>query len=566
MDKIKNKEQKKLTKQALQNWAASARRETGYVTALNALASLAWIGLAFSLGIVVEALLGGQDATIALIFGAVCVALRAGLIVAGDRLSIIAGHKMVSYARGTILGTLKVKGAPFIFGRSSGERVSEIIDRTAKLEGYAARWIPGMRHSLIGPIIIVIAVFTQSWVAGALLLLTVCMTPVFLWLTGTATAAAAKAQQDSLEALSGAFETRAANAGLIKMFRAVGRETQALQDAAEEVAARTMRVLRYAFLNTAVLEFFASISIAMVAVYIGFKLLGEFPFATGETLTLKEGMIALVLAPEFFAPIRRLSSLHHDRGDATAAAEHLALWLNEDGVITPTRLPRLADAPSLVFDRVTLSYDGETPCVSDVSFDVQPGQLTVISGPSGSGKTSLLLSLLATLHRLEGEIKIDDRALANNESLAESMSFVRQSPWAVEGNVRDNLQLLSTQEDENLFKVLLDVGLATNEYEALKLLDRALGRGGEGLSGGQRQRLTLARALLRDAPIWLFDEPSSHLDPEAEADLIALIQRHKNTRTVLVASHSRAFKNAADCLIDLSRLKPSQSEKEPANA
>ncbi|MEM1087781.1 MAG: ATP-binding cassette domain-containing protein, partial [Pseudomonadota bacterium] len=450
--------------------------------------------------------------------------------------------------------------------RSSGERVSEIIDRTAKLEGYAARWIPGMRHSLIGPIIIVTAVFTQSWVAGALLLLTVCMTPVFLWLTGTATAAAAQAQQESLEALSGAFETRAANAGLIKMFRAIGRETQALQNAAEELAARTMRVLRYAFLNTAVLEFFASISIAMVAVYIGFKLLGEFPFSTGETLTLKEGMIALVLAPEFFAPIRRLSSLHHDRGDATAAAEHLALWLNEDGVSTPTRLPKLRSGPRLVFDKVTLSYDGQIPCVSDVSFSAHPLKLTVICGPSGSGKTSLLLSLLAALHRLKGEIEVDGRALANNESLAESISFVRQSPWAVEGTVRDNLQLVSNREDKTLSKVLIDAGLATREDDALKLLNRELGRGGEGLSGGQRQRLTLARALLRDAPIWLFDEPSSHLDPEAEADLIALIQKHKKNRTVLVASHSRAFKDAADKLIDLSRLKPSQSDREPAHA
>ncbi|MEM7492210.1 MAG: thiol reductant ABC exporter subunit CydD [Pseudomonadota bacterium] len=566
MNKINNKEYKKLTRQALNDWSAPAKREIGLITGLNALASVAWIGLAFSLGMVVEALLAGQDATLALVLGAVCVAVRAGLIVVSDRFSIIAGHKMVSAARRAVFETLTDKGAPLIFGRSSGERVSEIIDRTAKLEGYAARWIPGMRHSLVGPIIIVIAVFTQSWVAGALLLLTVCMTPVFLWLTGTATAAAARAQQDSLEALSGAFETRAANAGLIKVFRAIGRETVALQDAAEELAARTMRVLRYAFLNTAVLEFFASISIAMVAVYIGFKLLGEFPFQTGETLTLKEGMIALVLAPEFFAPIRRLSSLHHDRGDATAAAEHLAIWLKAETIKTPERLAKLRTGPELVFDRVTLSYDGTVPCVSAVSLTAMHGEMTVISGPSGSGKTSLLLALLAALHRLEGDIKVDGRGLAPDQSLAESVSFVRQSPWAVEGSVRDNLTLVSKETDEALCDVLIDVGLATSQDDARDLLDRDLGRGGQGLSGGQRQRLTIARALLRDAPVWLFDEPSAHLDPEAEQNLIALIQKYKAGRTVLVASHSRAFKRAADTLIDLSRLTPRQNDEEMTDA
>jgi ATP-binding cassette subfamily C protein CydD len=409
-----------------------------------------------------------------------------------------------------------------------------------------------MRLAVAGPVIILVAVATQTWLSAVLLIVSVLVLPLFIWLTASETASRARAQQGAMDDLSGAFQSRAAQSGLIRAFRGIRRETDNLHEASLQLRDRTMAILRVAFLSTAVLEFFASVSIALVAVYIGFKLLGVFPFGTGETLTLAEGLTALILAPEFFSPIRKLSSLHHDRADASAAAEMLSDWLSHSDDHPVTRLPVLNTAPVITFENVSLAWTNGAPVVSGLSFEAQPGRITTLAGPSGSGKSTILLSLIGRARLASGTILIGAHGLQPGESLADSIAYIGQTPWLMEGTIRENIAIARPDADDSaIADAARQAGILDFADNSRGGLNQKLARFGAGLSGGQRQRIALARALLRGAPILLMDEPTAHLDPDAQEDFLNKLKDVAAGRTVLIASHSEPLIAASDEVVPI---------------
>ena len=535
----------------LKRWSGAAKAASGQAFLLQMFGLLAWVGIAFGIGYGVDNLSDGEPAGGLLVLAAGCAMVRALAGWLHDGAAARAGLVIVAAARGEIFETLKARGAGMLEGAGAGMRTSQVIDRTGKLAGYAARWVPGQRMALAGPVIVLVAVATQSWLAAALLLVSVLVLPAFIWLTLGEVTAVARAQQTSLDQLSGAFQARAAQAGIIRAFRAVTRETAVLAEVSSDLRGRTMKVLRVAFLSTAVLEFFASISVAMVAVYVGFKLLGVFPFATGETLTLAEGMTILILVPEFFAPIRKLSALHHDRADGTAAAGFLDDWLEAAAARPlPERLPALRAAPEIAFQDVAVAF-GNGARLEGVNFTARPGEMVALTGPSGAGKTTLLKLLVGQGGVTGGAVRVDGAVLAPGASLAESATWISQTPWMIEGSVADNLRLAAPEAgDADLRAALVAVGLA-EAGEADALLARQLGRGGSGLSGGQRQRIGLARVILRGSGLLLLDEPTAHLDEAAEEDFIRTLRDISRTRTVILGTHSDNLRAACDHVVDL---------------
>ncbi|MBY9067510.1 thiol reductant ABC exporter subunit CydD [Hyphomonas sp. WL0036] len=516
---------------------------------------LAWLGIAFGIGYGVDQMSAGASAGLLLLIVVVAALVRALAGWMHDLFAAKAGVAIVRAARNEILGALKLRGAGVLAGADSGTRTSQIIDRTGKLAGYAARWQPGRQMAVIGPLIVLIAVATQSWLATVLLLVSVVVLPVFIWLTLREVAAVARAQQTSLDQLSGTFQARASQAGIIRAFRAVARETAALQAASDTLRERTMKVLRVAFLSTAVLEFFASVSVAIVAVYVGFKLLGVFPFETGETLTLGEGLTVLILVPEFFAPIRKLSALHHDRADGAAAAGFLGEWLESaEAAPAPERWPAEKAAPVVEFRDVAVSF-GNGAGLAGVSFTARPGELVALVGPSGTGKTTLLKLLLGQAVSASGGVLVNGQAVPPGASLAESATWISQTPWMVEGSVAANLLLANpAASPAQLRAALIEVGLAT-EADADALLERQLGRGGSGLSGGQRQRIGLARVILRGSGLLLLDEPTAHLDEGAEEAFIASLRVISRHRSVILGTHSDTLRAACDTVIDVAAFR-----------
>ncbi|MDY0958839.1 thiol reductant ABC exporter subunit CydD [Sphingomonas sp. CFBP8993] len=426
----------------------------------------------------------------------------------------------------------------------SGLLATQAVDAVEALDGYVARFLPARRAAAIAPLLVVVATACASWVAAVILAATLLPFVTAMILAGGAAADESRRQFIALHRLSARFADRVRSLPVVLAFRAEERETDAIGAAAQELAERTMRVLRVAFLSSAALEFFAALSVALVAVYCGFSLLGLLPFAAPETLTLGRAFFVLALAPEFYAPMRRLAAAYHDRQGAETAADTLM------PLAEPVRsVPVVAAAPLSLRD-VTIHYPGsDAPAVSGLSFCVEAGETVALLGASGSGKTSVLHLLLALAPRSAGTVEAGGVPLT---TLAGQASWVGQHPLLIAGTIRENLLLAHPQADDlAVRRVVAAAGLMPMLDRRPGGLDAVLDARGSGLSGGERRRIALARALLNPAPFLLLDEPTAHLDAGAETALIATIARAAEGRTTLIATHSPALAAIATRIVHL---------------
>jgi ATP-binding cassette subfamily C protein CydD len=501
---------------------------------------------------------GGEDQALHWLVFAACAALvRSVLIAVAEATATDCGSQLASAARTRVLAHIRAVGAGTRHRATVGQKITELVDRTADLASYASAWLPGRVVAIVGPLIVVGFVVGQSWIAAVVLLFCVPLMPLFIWLTASETQSIAARQQAALNVLAARFQERGRKVGLIKSFNAVAREAQALRADARDLSSRTMAVLKVAFLSGAVLDFFAALSVALVAVYAGFKLLGIFPIETGETLTLAHALTALILAPEFFAPLRRMSALHHDRARALAAAQALSAWLEQDNA-SQRRPIALTAAPSIVFENVNAEFDGGKAVFAHaLSFVAKPGTITLLSGQSGTGKSTVLSLLMGRARLASGSVLIDGAKFMPDSTIAGSAAWVGQSPWAMSGSLRENLTIVAPNaSDQAVVEALLKAGLG--QLIDARGLEAPVGRDGASLSGGERQRLAFARAILSGAPVWLLDEPTAYLDPDAEEHIWQTLQTLKPGRTILLASHAASARQIADQVVELSSLSEHQ--------
>lgn len=424
-----------------------------------------------------------------------------------------------------------------------GEQTADATDRIEDLDGYHVRFRPLRLAAVATPLMVAAAAALASWVAATILLLTLAPFAIGMALAGTAAARAAARQLNALSKLSGLFIDRVRALPIILGFGAQDRIVRQLSDATQDVARRSMAVLRVAFLSSAVMEFFAALSVALVAVYCGFSLLRLLPFAAPETLTLGRAIFVLVLAPEFYLPMRRMAAAYHDKQIGEAAMERLSRLVPPTEVDTP-HVTKLDHPPRLQLCAVEIDYGDRR--IGPFTLDAPAGKLTVLSGPSGVGKSSLLNALLGLAPVSAGEVLIDGMPLAQTW-LQGQVSWAGQATTLLPGTLRDNIRLSRADAgDADVESAASMVGLATLISGRSAGLDTPIDPHGAGLSGGERRRIGVARAMLRNAPLWLLDEPTADLDTTSAADLIALISRVAKGRTVLLVTHDPAVAALAD--------------------
>lgn len=428
--------------------------------------------------------------------------------------------------------------------RTGGEALSAVVEGVEALDGHVARFAPARLAAAVAPLLIIAAIAAATPVAAAILLLTLVPFAMVMALAGGAAAEESRRQFLALERLSSLFLDRVRALPVVLAFQAETAVTRDLAAAADDLARRTIRVLRIAFLSSGALEFFAALSVALVAVYCGFNLLRLLPFPVAEQLDLKRAFFALALAPEVYAPLRRLAAAYHDRQAAEAAAQTLAA------------LPApAAAAPSVVFDAppairfqaVTVAYDGdERPVFDRFDLEVAPGEIVALLGPSGSGKSTLLNLLLGLAPLGGGEVMVGDHRLSRLGSVAAAAAWAGQAPLVLPGTLAENLALARPDATrDELERAARAVGLDL-VLAARGGLDARLDERGAGLSGGERRRLGLARALLKPAPILLLDEPTADLDAASELALLPILTEATRGRTTLIATHSEAVAALAD--------------------
>lgn len=423
--------------------------------------------------------------------------------------------------------------------RSSATLANQFVEQVEALDGFYARYLPQQWLALLVPLMIGAVVLWLDWLAALFLLFSAPLIPLFMALVGIS--AEKLSRQHVLEAgrLSGHFLDRVHNLTSLQLFGRVPAAITDVQVAADRYRQVTMRTLRVAFLSSAVLEFFASVAIAVVAMYIGFGLLGYIDYGPSGELTLFSGLFVLLLAPEFFQPLRALAQHYHDRAAALGAADVLSA-LEVQAQLRSAPSPQVVeqDESSIAMSDVTLEYSGRGVALKRVTLRIQRGEIIALVGASGSGKSSLLHCLAGFVSPLSGQIAVFGRAAGERP-----IAWLGQRPFLVQGSWADNLRLTAPDADEpSMLAAVKAVGLDQVLDRFPNGLDSALTEGGGGLSGGQAQRLALARVWLTSAELVLLDEPTASLDEASEAEVILALQALAATgRTLVIATHHPAL-------------------------
>jgi ATP-binding cassette subfamily C protein CydD len=529
----------------LRIWAKTDAKALRLTHGLGLLEGACIAGFAWGLSHMVSDLFGGPQSlgrlAFPLMITVLSLACRAILSLLNQNLAMKSARRIISTIR---LGIMAEALDGRIDSTRHQARLNGLFEDTEALEGYYARFRQSEFQARVLPLVFIALMACASPVSAGLLLLTLLPFVALMAVLGLTSAGESKRQLDALSRLSNLFVDRIKALPLILSFEAGPRQVRAVTRAAHEVAERTLSVLKIAFVTSAVLEFFSALSVALIAIYCGFYLLGELPFDVPETLTFATAFFVLALAPEVYAPMRRLAAAYHDRQTAMAATQRL---MEIDVHPESTPAARLTSAPQISYQAVLCGFPDDPGFrIGPVSFTAEPGQVLALKGPTGSGKTTLLRLLLGQGHRVSGEVRIDGEPL---DDIGGSIAWVSQHPPILAGSLADNLRIANrAASDEQIQQAIGLFGLDTvAEARTADLNER-----GSGLSGGERRRIGLARAWLKAAPLLLLDEPSADLDAQAEADLIARLPLLFKGRTVILSSHSPRLCALADQVVALS--------------
>jgi ATP-binding cassette subfamily C protein CydD len=532
------------TKKAARAWASQQTRQglraampvaalglAGIAAAVAQAGCLAaWLAAALTRGPMPWEALGGL---------AVIAVVRAALQFVADQRAFAAGAHGRATLRADIMARLLAAGPALLRTRHSAELTSAAVDQIEAMDGLYARWIPAAALAIAGPLLVAVVAGCVDPAAAFILVLGGLLVPVGQAVAGIGAAAASRGQFLALARLQARFLDRVRGIATIVLAGRAEDEAVALAVAADELRRRTMRVLRVVFLSSAILDCAMAAALILLALRYRDALAGH----QGDTLA---DLFVLLLVPEFFAPLRGFALAYQDRLHATGAAE--ALIDLPERPRPPAHKPAIrtveAHGVSVAFQGVRLTWDpSRRPALDGLSFVVPAGEFLVLAGPSGAGKSTVIELLLGFVRPDEGRILINGADLADivPQALSQLTAWIGQKPTLFAGTILDNIRFArpdataaelheaARQARVTEFAALLPDGLSTR-----------IGEGGHGISGGQAQRVAIARAFLKNAPLLLLDEPTSHLDPTTEAEVLASLRRLAVGRTVIMATHSAA--------------------------
>lgn len=541
----------------LDEGSAAVVRDTRIAIAAGVGAGVATIVQAGLIACLVSTALDPAQATRTLLTAAALLALvillRAVLQGGQQRAGILASQRVRARRRRELLAHIATLGPLRLGDRHSAGLASRLVEQVDALDGYYARYQPQRVLAVLLPLLIGLAVFSRDWLAGLLLFAAAPLIPLFMALVGMGAARVSAEQFAQMTRLAGHFQDRLQGLATLRLFGAIARAAGELDDTADAYRHGVMRTLRIAFLSSAVLEFFSSVAIAMLAIYIGFGLLGYLSFGPAPALDLRGGLFMLLLAPEFFQPLRNLAQHYHDRAAALGAARQLLDVLD---LPPPEAVPvpaSDADADAVRLDAVQVRHAGREAVLRGVDLRLGQGEIVVLRGASGAGKSTLLHVIAGFINPDAGTVRVLGAAPGER-----AVGWLGQQPFLAAGSLADNIRMArppgNSAGAEAVHATAEAAGVMRYAARWPAGLDTRIHARGHGLSGGEARRLALARALFAEAPLLLLDEPTAQLDAESEATIInalAGLRARGQRPAMLIASHHPALTALADRVLEL---------------
>ncbi len=437
--------------------------------------------------------------------------------------------------RRQLMDKIAMAGPMFLKQKHSAQLASVVMEQVSAMENYFCRYLPQKNIAVLTPLLIIGVVFPVNWVVGIIFLVTGPLVPVFMALIGMGAAAASRNQFLEMERMGSYFLDRLQGITTLKLFGHAERELGHIQRVSDRFREKTMEVLRIAFLSSAVLEFFSAVAVALVAVYVGLGLLGLVRFGPATAINLQEALFVLILAPEFFIPLRQLAVNYHDRAAAVAAADNILSVLEyPDQTLAPKRS---CDSDyCLELNNVSVDFQ-QRQVLKQVNLRVRRGEELVLTGETGAGKTTLFNVLLGFVQPSSGSVRIKGQSV-DKENVFREIVWVSQNCAIFYGSIADNISLFDDEiTHDDILQAAQAAGVTEFSHGLAEGLQTMIGEQGYGLSGGQIQRIALARAFLNQADIILLDEPTAYLDEVSKKQLMDTFDDMFAGKTVIIATH-----------------------------
>jgi len=458
-----------------------------------------------------------------------------------------------------LTSTVAALGPLYTKSVQSGRLSTTLLKGVEALDAYYSQYIPQIFFALFTPLLIVSAIFPRDPISGGILLISAPLIPFFMIVIGKSASAMTEKQWKTMSRMSGYFLDVLQGLPTLKLFAQSTRQHNAIKEAGETFRQATMRVLKIAFLSSLTLELVGTIGIAIIAVGVGLRLMA------GQ-LTFQHAFFVLLLTPDFYLPLRQLGTKFHAGMEGVSASKEIFAILDQNlpvsGEQAASPVKEIAGTRPILFSDVTYTYpESSQPALEGINATIPAGKTTAIIGPSGSGKSTLINLLLRFQEPGKGRITIDGNPIhaIPLEEWHKQISWVPQHPYLFNATLRENILLARPNASAAEMQAALHKTGLTAFVSALPQgLDIMIGEQGARLSGGEAQRVALARAFLKNAPLLVLDEPTSHTDPELEAVLRSSIQELMKGRTSVIIAHRLETIRSADQIIVISQGKIAQ--------
>ena len=517
------------------------------------------VALAYLLASAMPGAPAGDRARWLVLFGAgACV--RAVVALLGEILAGASASRATAALRSRLVTAALHRAPSAGAGAGAGAGPGDIAALAGRgldaLEVYVGRCLPDLVLAAAAPLALLLAVGVLDWLSALTMAVVVALFPIFGALIGRTSMSLAKDRWRQVEHLGRQVVDLFDGLPVLRAFGRTADRRARMARTNEALSQSSTGVLRVAFLSALVLDTLGSVSVALVAVPLGLRLLA------GEA-HLSAALAVLIVAPEVFLPLRRASAEFHESTEGLAAsARALAIIGSARGHRGPTTqagrpdgpdrgtAPRLRAAAPVELRSVTVEIPGrDVPLLREASLTIAPGETVVLVGPSGAGKSTVISLLLAFASPVSGQVTVGGEDLGGIDPAAwrRLITYLPERPTLLAASLADNLLLADpAASEDDLVRAMAQVGAPELVAALAEGWSTRLGDGGRPVSAGERQRIALARVFLRRRPLYLLDEPTVHLDQATEDHVLEGLRQVLEGRSALIVSHRPAVLRLAD--------------------